>query len=310
MSPPREPVAIVGSACRFPGGADNPQKLWDLLLQPRDIARRIPADRFAVDGFWHEDGSHHGTSNVTHSYFLDEDPRRFDARFFNINPREAVAMDPQHRLLLETVYESLEFAGWSLQSMRGTSTGVYVGLMCADYYDVQARDPESLPQYNATGTARSILSNRVSYFFDWKGPSLTVDTACSSSLVAVHQAVQALRQEECTAAVAAGANLIFGPEMFISESKLHMLSPTGRSRMWDASADGYARGEGIGVVVLKLLRDAIRDGDAIECVIRETAVNSDGRTNGITMPSAVSQAALIRQTYSRAGLDPSKESDR
>ncbi|KAI9040422.1 polyketide synthase [Aspergillus affinis] len=310
MSSPREPVTIVGSACRFPGGADNPQKLWDLLSQPRDVGRRIPADRFAVDGFWHEDGSHHGTSNVAHSYFLDEDPRLFDANFFNINPREAVAMDPQHRLLLETVYESLEFAGWSLESMRGTPTGVYVGLMCADYYDVQARDPESLPQYNATGTARSILSNRVSYFFDWKGPSLTVDTACSSSLVAVHQAVQALRQGECTAAIAAGANLILGPEMFIAESKLHMLSPTGQSRMWDASADGYARGEGIGVVVLKLLKDAIRDGDTIECVIRETAVNSDGRTNGITMPSAASQAALIRQTYLRAGLDPAKESER
>ncbi|KAK1149552.1 Type I Iterative Polyketide synthase (PKS) [Aspergillus melleus] len=310
MSSPREPVAIVGSACRFPGGADSPQKLWELLSQPRDVGRRIPADRFAVDGFWHEDGSHHGTSNVAHSYFLDEDPRRFDANFFNINPREAVAMDPQHRLLLETVYESLEFAGLSLESMRGTPTGVYAGLMCADYYDVQARDPESLPQYNATGTARSILSNRVSYFFDWKGPSLTVDTACSSSLVAVHQAVQALRQGECTAAVAAGANLILGPEMFIAESKLHMLSPTGQSRMWDASADGYARGEGIGVVVLKLLKDAIRDGDTIECIIRETAVNSDGRTNGITMPSAASQAALIRQTYLRAGLDPSKESER
>ncbi|PLB46693.1 polyketide synthase [Aspergillus steynii IBT 23096] len=310
MLPPREPVAIVGSACRFPGGADNPPKLWALLSQPRDVSRRIPAERFAVDGFWHQDSSHHGTSNIAHSYFLDEDPRRFDANFFNINPREAVAMDPQHRLLLETVYESLEFAGLSLESLRGTPTGVYVGLMCADYYDVQARDPESLPQYNATGTARSILSNRVSYFFDWKGPSLTVDTACSSSLVAVHQAVQALRQGECTAAVAAGANLIFGPEMFIAESKLHMLSPTGQSRMWDANADGYARGEGIGVVVLKLLKDAIRDGDTVECVIRETAVNSDGRTNGITMPSAESQADLIRQTYLKAGLDPSKESER
>jgi acyl transferase domain-containing protein len=188
--------------------------------------------------------------------------------------------------------------------------GVYVGLMSADYYDILAHDNESAPQYLATGTARSILSNRISYFFDWKGPSITVDTACSSSLVAVHQAVQALRNGECTAAVAAGTNLIFGPGMYIAESKLRMLSPTGGSRMWDANADGYTRGEGIGVVVLKRLCDAIRDGDHIECVIRETGVNSDGHTTGITVPSASSQAELIRKTYRRAGLDPAKESER
>ncbi|GKZ30068.1 putative Hybrid PKS-NRPS biosynthetic cluster [Aspergillus brasiliensis] len=310
MAPDREPIAIVGSASRFPGNATNPQRLWDLLIHPTNVGKVIPGDRFAVDGFWNVDGSHHGTSNVTQSYFLEDDTRHFDANFFNINPREAAAIDPQHRLLLEVAYEALESAGLSIDILRGTPTGVYVGLMSADYLDVQLRDPEALAQYHATGTARSILSNRVSYFYDWKGPSVTVDTACSSSLVAVHQAVQALRQGECSTAMAAGVNLIFGPEMYIAESNLRMLSPTGMSRMWDASADGYARGEGVGVVILKRLGDALRDGDHIECVIRETAVNSDGRTNGLTMPSSASQADLIRQTYRRAGLDVTQASDR
>ncbi|KAI3061119.1 hypothetical protein CBS147353_10053 [Aspergillus niger] len=310
MATEREPIAIIGSASRFPGNATNPRKLWDLLIHPRNVGRVIPGDRFSVEGFWNADGSHHGTSNVTQSYFIEDDTRHFDANFFNINPREAAAIDPQHRLLLEVTYEALESAGLSIDILRGTTTGVYVGLMCADYLDVQLRDPEAIAQYHATGTARSILSNRVSYFYDWKGPSVTVDTACSSSLVAVHQAVQALRQGECTTAMAAGVNLIFGPEMYIAESNLRMLSPTGLSRMWDASADGYARGEGVGVVILKRLGDALRDGDPIESVIRETAVNSDGRTNGLTMPSSASQADLIRQTYQRAGLDPTQASDR
>jgi acyl transferase domain-containing protein len=305
----REPIAIIGSSCRFPGASD-PSKLWDLLREPRDVLSNIPPERFNAQGFFHEDGSHHGTSNVSHSYLLEEDPCVFDAAFFNIHNREAEAIDPQQRLLLESVYEAVENSGYPLVKLKGSETGVFVGLMSADYYDVQIRDPETLPQYFATGTARSIMSNRLSYFFDWKGPSMTVDTACSSSLVAVHLAVQALRNDECQVAVAAGVNLIFGPEMFIGESNLRMLSPTGRCRMWSNDADGYARGEGCASVVLKLLSDAVRDGDHIESIIRETGVNSDGSTRGITMPSAESQEKLIRQTYRRAGLDPSKRSDR
>jgi acyl transferase domain-containing protein len=310
MSSGNEPIAIVGSSCRFPGGASNPTRLWDLLLQPRDVLRKVPPERFNPTGFFHDDGDHHGTTNVSSSYFLEEDPLEFGAAFFKISKREAEAIDPQQRLLLENVYEAIECAGYPLEAMQGSQTGVFVGLMSADYFDVQMRDPETMSQYLCTGTARSMMSSRLSYFFDWNGPSMTIDTACSSSLVAVHQAVQALRNSECDTAIAAGVNLIFGPEAYISESKLHMLSPTGRSQMWNANADGYARGEGSGTVVLKLLRDAIRDGDHIESIIRETGVNSDGRTKGITMPSATSQAGLIRQTYNRAGLDPSKRSDR
>ena len=303
-----EPVAIIGSACRFPGNADCPNKLWELLLTPRDLAQRVPPTRFSVDSFFHQ--SRHGTSNVTEAYFLEEDPGRFDASFFEISPKEAEAMDPQQRLLLEVVYEGLESAGLTVDAMKGTAVGVYVGAMFTDYFDVQMRDQDHISQYQSTGTARSILSNRISYFYNWTGPSLTVDTACSSSLVAIHQGVQALRGNECHTAIAAGINLILGPEMFIAESKLRMLSSTGRSQMWDIKADGYARGEGAGVIVLKLLKDAIRDGDRIECIIRETGINSDGRTNGITMPSASRQAALIRETYRKAGLDPTKASER
>jgi amino acid adenylation domain-containing protein len=307
--PKPEPVAIVGSSCRFPGGASSPSKLWALLSDPRDVLTEMPPTRFNPDGFYHENGECHGSTNVTKSYLLEENPRVFDHSFFNIHPKEAEAMDPQQRLLLETVYEGIESAGYSVQELKGSPTAVYVGQMTADYYDVLLRDVDSAPQYLCTGTSRSIMANRVSYFFDWKGPSITIDTACSSSLVALHQAVQTLRLGESMVAVAAGVNLILGPEPYIFESKLHMLSPTGRSRMWDADADGYARGEGFGTTVLKTLKQAIIDNDDIECVIRETGVNQDGRTTGITMPNAASQAALVKSTYARCGLDCSKKAD-
>lgn len=240
---------------------------------------------------------------------MAEDPRLFDPQFFGISAGEAESIDPQQRVLLEAVYESVESAGLKLESLQGSNTAVYVGVMCDDYAEILYHDIESIPTYAATGSARSIISNRISYVFDWRGPSMTIDTACSSSLIAVHQAAQVLRSGESSVAVAAGTNLIFGPKMFIAESNLNMLSPTGRSRMWDSGADGYARGEGVASVIMKTLSQAIKDGDEIECVIRETGINQDGRTTGITMPSATAQASLIRQTYARAGLDLTKKSD-
>lgn len=268
----QEPIAIIGTACRFPGEASHPSKLWDLLSNPRDLLSEVPQNCFDPQGFYHPNGERHGATNVRHSYLLSEDYRCFDASFFSINPREAESMDPQHRILLETVYESLESAGLQIKDMQGSQTGVYVGSMTNDYRDVQLCDMETIPMYTGTGTTRSLLSNRISYFFDWKGPSMTIDTACSSSLIAVHQAVQSLRSGECTVALAAGANLIIGPEMYIMGSKLHMLSSSGRCRMWDEKADGYGRGEGVAAVVLKTLSAAIRDGDSIECLIRETGI--------------------------------------
>ncbi|KAL4796631.1 hypothetical protein BDV19DRAFT_388136 [Aspergillus venezuelensis] len=306
----REPVAIVGSSCRFPGGATSPSKLWELLENPQDVVQEIPASRFNTKAFYHPDSQHHGSTNVKHAYLLDEDPRFFDRDFFSITPKEAEAMDPQQRLLLETVYEGIESTGYSMHQLRGSSTAVFVGCMSFDYQFTAIRGIDSLPQYHGTGTAASILANRVSYYYDWKGPSVAIDTACSSSLVAVHQAVSALRNGEATMAVAAGSNLIIGPEPFVSESKLNMLSPNGRSFMWDSAADGYTRGEGFAAVFLKTLSQALADGDHIECIIRETGVNSDGKTPGITMPSSESQARLIRDTYARCGLNPELESDR
>ncbi|SCO56459.1 fusarin C cluster-polyketide synthase/NRPS [Fusarium fujikuroi] len=300
---PKEPIAIIGTSCRFPGGANTPSKLWDLLCEKRDVQSRIPNDRFNVDAFYSTNGDKNGCTDVKNAYVLSEDIRVFDASFFKINPREAEAMDPQQRLLLEAVYEATEAAGLPMEDLKGSDTAVYVGCMTGDYHEMLMRDPQDMPKYMATGTARSILSNRISYLFDWKGPSMTIDTACSSSLVAVYDAVTALRNGVSKIACAGGANLILGPEMMISESKLHMLSPTGRSRMWDASANGYARGEGVAAIMMKTLSQALADGDHIQGVIREIRVNSDGRTNGITLPSPEAQKVLIRQTYKKAGLD-------
>ncbi|RYC91645.1 Nonribosomal peptide synthetase 14 [Fusarium oxysporum f. sp. narcissi] len=305
-----EPIAVIGSACRFPGDTSSPSKLWDLLKSPRDLLTKVPSNRYNADAFYHADSKHHGTTNVRHSYFLNEDPARFDNNFFNIQPGEAEAIDPQQRLLMEVVYQGLCASGQTIEGLRGSPTAVYVGVMCDDWSGIITRDLEVFPQYGATGMARSIMSNRISYFFDWHGPSMTIDTACSSSLVAVHQAIQTLRSGESEVAIAAGANLILTPGMYVAESKLSMLSPSGRSKMWDQDVNGYARGEGIAAVVLKPLSAAIRDNDHIDCIIRATGVNQDGRTPGLTMPSATAQADLIRSTYARAGLDINKPEDR
>ncbi|KAI6353338.1 hypothetical protein MCOR25_009023 [Pyricularia grisea] len=301
---PFEPIVVVGSACRFPGGVDGPSKLWELMIQGRDVQSEVPKDRFNIDSFFHKEPSHPGRTNARHGYFITEDVRSFDASFFGIQAGEAESVDPQQRLVLETTYEALCSAGIPIQRLKGSPTAVYLGMMTHDYEMTRVLDMNHTPTYGVTGSAGSIASNRVSYFFDWHGPSMTIDTACSSSLVAVHQAVQQLRSGGSKVAIAAGTNLILSPLGYITESQLRMLSPTGRSRMWDASADGYARGEGVAALVLKTLTQAIQDGDSIECIIRETGVNQDGRTPGLTMPSARAQEALIRQTYEKAGLDP------
>ncbi|KAL2864310.1 uncharacterized protein BJX67DRAFT_383970 [Aspergillus lucknowensis] len=305
-----EPIAVVGSGCRFPGSSSSPSRLWDLLEKPRDVSTEIPDERFELKGYYHPTGSHHGTTNVQRAYMLNEDFRVFDAAFFNISPNEADSIDPQQRLLMEVVYDALEAGGHPMESLRGTDTAVFVGTMSVDYNDIVMRDVETTPTYFATGTSRAILSNRISYFFDWHGPSMTIDTACSSSMVALHQCVQSLRSGESRVAIAGGTELLLGPEQFVGESKMNLLSPTGRSRMWDADANGYARGDGIAALVLKKLSDAIADGDHIECVIRETGVNQDGKSTGLTVPSSEAQAALITRTYARAGLDISDLRDR
>ncbi|KAL8721657.1 MAG: hypothetical protein Q9225_001706 [Loekoesia sp. 1 TL-2023] len=308
---PKEPIAIIGSGCRFPGDSTSPLKLWDLLHSPRDLSRTIPSEsRFNADGFYHPNGGRHGCSNVTKSYFIEEDPRLFDSAFFSIAPREAEAIDPQQRLLLETVYEAMENAGLTLHGLKGSQTSAYVGAMSADYTDTQTRDVENTSQYMITGTSRALLSNRLSYFFNWHGPSISVDTACSSSLAAVHLGVQSLRNGECTVSCVAGSNLILGPDAYLAATSLHLLSPLGKSQMWDQAANGYARGEGICAFFMKTLSQALEDGDRIDALIRETCINSDGRTKGIALPSAEAQAALISTAYKNAGLDILRTEDR
>ncbi|KAF7596241.1 hypothetical protein BBP40_002774 [Aspergillus hancockii] len=303
-----EPIAVVGWACRFPGESTSPSKLWELLREPRDVRREFDPENLNLSRFYNPNGDVHGATNVkAQGYLLAEDSRLFDPVFFGITPVEAEGMDPQQRILLETVFETFEAAGYTLDQMRNSKTSVHVGVMTGDYSDIQMRDTETVPQYTATGTGRSILSNRISYIFDLHGPSITIDTACSSSLVAVHQAIQAMKAGDCEAAIVGGVNLIFDPSMYIIESKLHMLSPDSQSRMWSKDANGYARGEGVAALFLKPLSHALRDNDHIEGIIRATGVNSDGHSQGITMPRASAQADLIRDTYRRAGLDPIKD---
>lgn len=280
-----EEIAIIGSGCRFPGDSSSPSKFWEALREPELFASKVPS----LQGFYHKDGQYHGHANVQEAYLLkskgegDSIHRRFDAAFFGLSPSEAHLLDPQVRLLLEVVYEALENGGQTIDQLRGSDTAVYAGQMVGDYELQMYRDHENFGKYHATGTSRAMLSNRVSYFFDWHGPSMTIDTACSSSLVALHHAVQQLRRGESQVAIVAGSNLIYDSGTFIAETNLQMLSPDGRSRMWDADANGYARGEGVAAVVLKTRAAAERDGDHIECIIRETAVNQDGRTRGQTM---------------------------
>ncbi|KAI0508465.1 hybrid PKS-NRPS PsoA [Xylaria bambusicola] len=305
-----EPIAIIGTSCRLPGGVNSPSKLWELLKHPADLSSKIPSNRFNPDAFYHPNPERPGTSNVKKAYLLNEDPLVFDNDFFNISIREAESMDPQQRILLEIVYEAIEASGYTKSQLKGSSTGVFVGQMTDDYRDLLFHDFDCHPSYTGTGIARSILANRVSYAFDWKGPSLNIDTACSSSLVALHQAVQSLRRGECSMAVVAGVNLVFGPETFSQLSSLRMLSPTGNCRMWDTSADGYARGEGFVAIVLKTLTSAEVDGDDIETVIKNTGINQDGQSSGLTVPSADAQAELIRLTYKGCGLDCLNENER
>ncbi|KAI1739512.1 hypothetical protein F4680DRAFT_466356 [Xylaria scruposa] len=299
-----EPVAIIGTGCRFPGESTTPSKFWRLLREPYDLLKPL-GERFDSKKWYHKSAKYYGHSDVRHSYQLhgENSHRHFDAPFFGISAVEANTMDPQMRLLLETVYEALEAAGQSIESLRGSDTAVYTGMMINGYKAVMERDLLSMGTYHASGSSRAMMSNRLSYVFDWHGPSMTIDTACSSSMIAVHQAVMQLRTGQSHVAVAAGANLLLDPTDYIAMSNLEMLSPDGRSRMWDKRANGYARGEGVAAVVLKLLSAAEADGDHIECIIRETATNQDGHTKGITMPSATAQTQLISDCYTRAGLD-------
>lgn len=292
-----EPIAIIGLSCRFPQ-ANNPQAFWELLRKGVDAISEVPPERWDVDKF-HSTEPIAGKVTTRFGGFLNN-VDLFDPHFFGISPREAARMDPQQRLLLEVCWEALENAFISPQSLTGTRTGVFVGISSSDYSRLQFDDPERIDAYAGTGNAHSIAANRLSYVFDLRGPSMAVDTACSSSLVSVHLACQSLRSGESDLALAGGVNLILTPELTITFSQARMLSPDGRCKTFDANANGYVRGEGCGVVILKRLSDAMRDGDNILALVRGSAVNQDGRSNGLTAPNGLAQQDVIRHALSQA----------
>ncbi|KAI0003946.1 ketoacyl-synt-domain-containing protein [Xylariaceae sp. FL0662B] len=297
-----EPIAIIGMGCRLPGGSSSPSKLWDLLKTGISAQGRFPPSRFNIDGFYHPNSERPGSLNTEGGYFIDEDIRGFDNSFFGINNLEATYMDPQQRKLLEVVFECFENAGLPLEKISGTNVGCYVGNFVTDFITMQLKDSEYAHRYTATGLGTTILANRISHVFNLLGPSSVIDTACSSSLYCLHAACTALLAGECDSAVVAGANLIQSPEQQLATMKAGVLSKTSTCHTFDSSADGYGRADGIGALLVKRLSDAIRDGDVVRAVIRGTAVNSNGRTNGITLPSADGQEAVIRKAYAQARL--------
>lgn len=301
-----EAIAIVGMGCRFPGGSNNPAAFWQTLSNGVDATGEIPPDRWDVDAFYDPDPAVRGKMYVRRGGFLDQ-VDQFDPLFFGISPREASSMDPQQRLLLEVSWEALEHAGYAPDKLMGSQTGTFVGMMNLDYFQL-ATVPSMIDAHTATGIGFSVASGRLSYTFGFQGPSVAVDTACSSSLVAIHLACQSLRSKECNLAIAAGINLILTPIGTINECRARMLAPDGRCKSFDAAADGYGRGEGCGVVVLKRLSHAIADHDNILAVIRGSAVNQDGRSGGLTVPNGPAQQAVIRKALENAGVKPEQVS--
>ncbi|KAG6030078.1 Type I Iterative PKS [Claviceps sp. LM458 group G5] len=300
-----EDIAVIGVGLRFPGNASSPEKLWDVLEQGESQWCEIPKERINIAGYFHPSGDRQGSIPFRGAHLLKEDVSAFDAPFFSVPAEDAQAIDPQQRMLLEVSYEALENAGLRKEDISGTDACVYVGSFVKDYEQICLRDPDWAPQYAATGNGVAIMANRISYFFNLHGPSMTIDTGCSGSLVSVHLGAQSLRNKESSIyqAIAAGAGMILTPSTMMPMTALNFLSPDGKCFTFDSRANGYGRGEGIGVVVMKRLSDAIRDNDTIRAVIRGSSVNQDGRTTGITLPSKEAQVANIKSVYANAGLD-------
>lgn len=302
----REPLAIVGIGCRVPGGVENPSEFWELIKDGTDAIIEVPRDRWNLRKFYDPDPDKPGKMYMRAGGFLRQRIDQFDALFFGVSPREAACMDPQQRLLLEVAWEALEDGGFVPEELAGSDTGVFIGAFTLDNKLTQmgSISRDLIGTHTAIGSTMTILSNRLSYFFDFRGPSLSIDTACSSSLVAFHYACQAIWRGECSLALAGGVNVIYRPEYNVAMCKGQFLAPDGHCKSFDARANGYARGEGAGIVILKPFSLARRDNDPIYALVCGTGVNQDGRTNGITVPNPKSQAALIRQVCQQAGIEP------
>lgn len=302
---PNEPIAVIGIGCRFPGGCNTPESYWEFLENSGDGISEVPAERWDIDSFYDSDSDLPGKMNTRWGGFL-EHIDQFDPVFFGISPREAKGIDPQQRLIMEVGWEALENAGEIPAQLKGSKTGVFIGISGSDYGRLLFKEPSALDLYSGTGTSTSIAANRFSYYLGLRGPSIAVDTACSSSLVAVDLACQSLNNEDCSMALAGGVNLILSPEMTIIFSKARLMSPDGRCKTFDSSANGYVRSEGCGIVVLKRYSDALKDGNPIYGLIRSTHVNQDGESNGLTVPNGLAQEILIRENLNKAGVQPSQ----
>ena len=294
------PIAVVGAACRFPG-ADGLEAFWQLLVAGKDAVTAVGSDRWATRFFYHPQRTEPGKS-YTWAAGLIDGIDSFEPSFFGISPREAAQMDPQQRILLELVWHAFEDAGIPPNRSAASDMGVYIGASATDYSDLCLGDPAAADPYFMVGNALSIIANRISYVFDLRGPSLTIDTACSSSLVALHQACEAIRAGQIPTAIVGGINLLLTPYPFLGFCRASMLSPQGRCFAFDERADGYVRGEGAGVVILKPLADAVADNDPVRALILATDCNSDGRTIGLSLPNEAAQAALLRSVYQDADI--------
>ncbi|KAJ2996419.1 hypothetical protein NUW58_g976 [Xylaria curta] len=300
-----ESIAICGFACHLPGGSDSPENLWNLIYKGQSAHGDVPESRFNIDGFYHPQGMHRpGSMAMRGGYFLHNDVHAFENTFFDINNLEALYMDPQQKKLLEVVFQCLENAGIPLDEASGSNTGCYVGNFTADFQAMQRKEFDYAHRYTATGSGTTILANRISHVFNLLGPSLVIDTACSSSLYSLHVACSALENYECDAAIVAGANLILSPEQHMTIMKTGVLSESSTCHTFDVSADGYGRADGVGALYIKRLRDAIAHGDPIRSIIRGSAINANGRTAGVSLPSVHGQASVIRKALSRAMLSP------
>src|ERR1043166_2060505 len=304
---PNERIAIIGVGCRFPGGVSSKESLWKLLVEGREGIVEVPPDRWNVERYYDAEPGVAGKSIVRRGGFI-EDIDQFDPQFFGISPREAPCVDPQQRLLLETAWEAIEDAGLVLDLERGTDLGVFVGISHNDYQGIQSNafDHSGISPHTATGSAHSIAANRISNCLNLHGPSVAMDTACSSALTAVHLACEHIWAGRGDAALAGGVTVMITPGGFIGFSQASMFSPDGRCAAFDASASGFVRGEGAGMVLLKRLSRAIEDGDPIQGVILGTSMNQDGHTNGISLPSAQAQARLIQDACKDAGVAPAE----
>jgi acyl transferase domain-containing protein len=300
-----EPIAVIGMGIRFPGCGSDREQFWRMIVEGRDAVKSVPADRWDRDSFHTLQTPTPGKMNTRHGAFLD-DVRRFDAAFFDITPREAVRMDPQQRIFLETAWHALEDAGLPKARIVGSDTGVFVGVHnhSADYQSMQFGNLTELDAYAATGTAHDVIAGRLAYWLDLHGPALAINTACSSSLTAVHLACRSLRAADCTAAIVGGVNLLLTPGATVAMAQLQLLSGDGRCKAFDARADGMGRGEGCGVIVLKKLDAAVADGDRVLAIIRGSAMNQDGKTNGLTAPNGMAQRRVLQSAFKDARVEP------